>query len=129
MCIRDSFLSFQLPFALIPLVKFCGSEKIVGAMAIDPRALQRTWVIVSAIVFANIVLLCVWVHESGAVNGSPGGVFLGLFVALFMILYCASLSALALRPVTQNLTMQVRDRLESKDFDRLDTSAEGEEYI
>ena len=55
--------------------------------------------------------------------------FLGLFVALFMILYCASLSALALRPVTQNLTMQVRDRLENKDFDRLDTSAEGEEYI
>ena len=127
--ISSVFLSFQLPFALIPLVKFCGSEKIVGAMAIDPRALQRTWVIVSAIVFANIVLLCVWVHESGAVNGSPGGVFLGLFVALFMILYCASLSALALRPVTQNLTMQVRDRLESKDFDRLDTSAEGEEYI
>ena len=127
--ISSVFLSFQLPFALIPLVKFCGSEKIVGAMAIDPRALQRTWVIVSAIVFANIVLLCVWVHESGAVNGSPGGVFLGLFVALFMLLYCASLSALALRPVTQNLTMQVRDRLESKDFDRLDTSAEGEEYI
>ena len=127
--ISSVFLSFQLPFALIPLVKFCGSEKIVGAMAIDPRALQRTWVIVSAIVFANIVLLCVWVHESGAVNGSPGGVFLGLFVALFMILYCASLSALALRPVTQNLTMQVRDRLENKDFDRLDASAEGEEYI
>ena len=127
--ISSVFLSFQLPFALIPLVKFCGSEKIVGAMAIDPRALQRTWVIVSAIVFANIVLLCVWVHESGAVNGSPGGVFLGLFVALFMILYCASLSALALRPVTQNLTMQVRDRLESKDFDGQDTSAEGEEYI
>ena len=127
--ISSVFLSFQLPFALIPLVKFCGSEKIVGAMAIDQRALQRTWVIVSAIVFANIVLLCVWVHESGAVNGSPGGVFLGLFVALFMILYCASLSALALRPVTQNLTMQVRDRLESKDFDRLDASAEGEEYI
>uniref|UniRef100_A0A6U0RNZ9 Metal ion transporter family n=1 Tax=Micromonas pusilla TaxID=38833 RepID=A0A6U0RNZ9_MICPS len=127
--ISSVFLSFQLPFALIPLVKFCGSEKIVGAMAIDPRALQRTWVIVSTIVFANIVLLCVWVHESGAVNGSPGGVFLGLFVALFMILYCASLSALALRPVTQNLTMQVRDRLESKDFDRQDTSAEGEEYI
>ena len=89
--ISSVFLSFQLPFALIPLVKFCGSEKIVGAMAIDPRALQRTWVIVSAIVFANIVLLCVWVHESGAVNGSPGGVFLGLFVALFMILYCAFL--------------------------------------
>ena len=127
--ISSVFLSFQLPFALIPLVKFCGSEKIVGAMAIDPRALQRTWVIVSAIVFANIVLLCVWVHESGAVNGSPGGVFLGLFVALFMILYCASLSALALRSVTQNLTMQVRDRLESKDFDGQDTSAEGEEYI
>lgn len=127
--ISSVFLSFQLPFALIPLVKFCGSEKIVGAMAIDPRALQRTWVIVSAIVFANIVLLCVWVHESGAVNGSPGGVFLGLFVALFMLLYCASLSALALRPVTQNLTMQVRDRLESKDFDGQDTSAEGEEYI
>ena len=127
--ISSVFLSFQLPFALIPLVKFCGSEKIVGAMAIDPRALQRTWVIVSAIVFANIVLLCVWVHESGAVNGSPGGVFLGLFMALFMLLYCASLSALALRPVTQNLTMQVRDRLESKDFDGQDTSAEGEEYI
>ena len=127
--ISSVFLSFQLPFALIPLVKFCGSEKIVGAMAIDPRVLQRTWVIVSAIVFANIVLLCVWVHESGAVNGSPGGVFLGLSVALFMILYCASLSALALRPVTQNLTMQVRDRLENKDFDRLDASAEGEEYI
>jgi manganese transport protein len=129
--ISSVFLSFQLPYALIPLVKFCGCEKIVGAMAIDPKALQRTWVMVSGIIFANIVLLCVWVHESGAVNGSPGGVFLGLFVAVFMVVYCVSLLALALRPVTQNLTMQVRDRLEGKDFNQLNAGADGgdDEYL
>ena len=129
--ISSVFLSFQLPYALIPLVKFCGCEKIVGAMAIDPKALQRTWVMVSGIIFANIVLLCVWVHESGAVNGSLGGVFLGLFVAVFMVVYCVSLLALALRPVTQNLTMQVRDRLEGKDFNQLNAGADGgdDEYL
>lgn len=129
--ISSVFLSFQLPYALIPLVKFCGCEKIVGAMAIDPKELQRTWVMVSGIIFANIVLLCVWVHESGAVNGSPGGVFLGLFVAVFMVVYCVSLLALALRPVTQNLTMQVRDRLEGKDFNQLNAGADGgdDEYL
>lgn len=129
--ISSVFLSFQLPYALIPLVKFCGCEKIVGAMAIDSKALQRTWVMVSGIIFANIVLLCVWVHESGAVNGSPGGVFLGLFVAVFMVVYCVSLLALALRPVTQNLTMQVRDRLEGKDFNQLNAGADGgdDEYL
>lgn len=129
--ISSVFLSFQLPYALIPLVKFCGCEKIVGAMAINPKARQRTWVMVSGIIFANIVLLCVWVHESGAVNGSPGGVFLGLFVAVFMVVYCVSLLALALRPVTQNLTMQVRDRLEGKDFNQLNAGADGgdDEYL
>ena len=129
--ISSVFLSFQLPYALIPLVKFCGCEKIVGAMSIDPKELQRTWVMVSGIIFANIVLLCVWVHESGAVNGSPGGVFLGLFVAVFMVVYCVSLLALALRPVTQNLTMQVRDRLEGKDFNQLNAGADGgdDEYL
>ena len=129
--ISSVFLSFQLPYALIPLVKFCGCEKIVGAMAIDPKELQRTWVMVSGIIFANIVLLCVWVHESGAVNGSAGGVFLGLFVAVFMVVYCVSLLALALRPVTQNLTMQVRDRLEGKDFNQLNAGADGgdDEYL
>jgi hypothetical protein len=58
-------------------------------------------------------------------------VFFGLFVAVFMVVYCVSLLALALRPVTQNLTMQVRDRLEGKDFNQLNAGADGgdDEYL
>jgi NRAMP (natural resistance-associated macrophage protein)-like metal ion transporter len=109
--ISSVILFFQLPFALIPLVKFCGSPQIMGAMAISKNTLRATHVLTVVIVLANVVLIVQTIHESGAVDGSVGGVFLGLFVALLSLAYCASLAALALRPVTQNLIPQVSKRL------------------
>ena len=109
--ISSVILFFQLPFALIPLVKFCGSPQIMGAMAISPRQLRATHVLTGVIVLANMILIVQTISESGAVDGSVGGVFLGLFIAMLSMAYCASLAALALRPVTQDLTSQVAKRL------------------
>ena len=109
--ISSVVLFFQLPFALIPLVKFCGSPQIMGAMAITKRTLHATHVLTGIIVLANMVLIVQTIHESGAVDGSVGGIFLGIFVALLSLLYCAAIIALAVRPVTQNLTPQVSKRL------------------
>lgn len=104
-------LFFQLPFALIPLVKFCGSERVVGTMALSPRALRLTHVLTFVIVAANVVLIIQMIASSGMVDGSVGGVFAGLFVAVAAVAYCASLAALARRPVSQDLTDRWSARL------------------
>ena len=104
-------LFFQLPFALIPLVKFCGSPQIMGAMVISKNTLRATYVLTGVIVLANMVLIVQMINDSGAVDGSAGGVILGLFVAIMSLAYCAAILALAMRPVTQNLIPQVSKRL------------------
>lgn len=109
--VSSVILFFQLPFALIPLVKFCGSERIVGTMALSQRALRLTHVLTFVIVAANVVLIIQMIASSGMVDGSVGGVFAGLFVAVAAVAYCASLAALARRPVSQNLTDRWSARL------------------
>lgn len=109
--ISSVVLFFQLPFALIPLVKFCGSPQITGAMVISPTTLRATHVLTAVIILANLVLIVQTINESGAVDGSAGGILLGIFVALVSLGYCASLLWLAMRPVMQNLIPQVSKRL------------------
>ena len=50
-------LSMQLPFAVIPLVQFVSSGKVMGTLAI-PRWLSAvSWVVSGVIVLLNILLL------------------------------------------------------------------------
>jgi manganese transport protein len=111
--VSSVILFFQLPFALIPLVKFCAAENVMGAMRISNRLAIFTRVLAFVIVLANMTLVVQSIHASGLVNASVGGVFLGVFVALSSLAYCASLLALSLRPVMQNLTPMVAKRLQA----------------
>ena len=50
-------LSFQLPFALVPLVKFCGEEKILGPLAVSRGQRRAMHVISGGVVLANVYLV------------------------------------------------------------------------
>ena len=69
------------------------------------RRLKRS--VVGAVTISRLA------DASGLVTASVGGVFLGVFVALSSLAYCASLLALSLRPVMQNLTPMVAKRLQA----------------
>ena len=50
-------LSMQLPFAVIPLIQFVSSKKIMGELVISRRLAAFSWVIAAVIVLLNATLL------------------------------------------------------------------------
>ena len=50
-------LSMQLPFAVIPLVRFVSDRKLMGSMVIGPALRAAAWVIAGVIVVLNLKLL------------------------------------------------------------------------
>lgn len=84
-------LSFQLPFAIIPLVQFTSDRKRMGAFA-SPAVMQAlAWLSAAVVVSMNVVLVVLqakrWVEEDGAspllVYGivGPAAAAVGLFLA------------------------------------------------
>ncbi|CAL6351802.1 unnamed protein product [Bathycoccus prasinos] len=117
--VSSAILSIQLPFALIPLVKFCSSSRIVGeAFVLKGRALKATNVLSGVIVCANVSLLLMTLFTSRYVNASFGGIVLGMTAVLFIIGYCYCIYWLLDQPVRQNLKSRIDQRLglESSNF-------------
>ena len=50
-------LSMQLPFAVIPLVQFVSSGKVMGTLVIPRWLAAVSWVVAGVIVLLNILLL------------------------------------------------------------------------
>lgn len=50
-------LSFQLPFAIFPLIRFASSEKLMGSFKIKAPAQLIAWILFAAITGANLWLL------------------------------------------------------------------------
>ena len=50
-------LSMQLPFAVIPLVQFVSSRKVMGSLRISRALAALAWVIAAVIVALNVLLL------------------------------------------------------------------------
>ena len=69
--VSSVILFVQLPYALIPLVKFCGDPGIAGPLALDLKTARATRVLCFAVVLANVILLVQMIHESRAVNEPP----------------------------------------------------------
>lgn len=64
-------LSLQLPFAVIPLVHFCGQRGLMGALQ-SPRWLQGiSWLCAAAIVVMNGSLLWSLVQGAGTTHAAP----------------------------------------------------------
>jgi manganese transport protein len=117
--VSSAILSIQLPFALIPLVKFCSSSRIVGeAFVLKGRALKATNVLSGVIVCANVSLLLMTLFTSRYVNASFGGIVLGMTAVLFIVGYCYCIYWLLDQPVRQNLKSRIDQRLglESSNF-------------
>ena len=95
-------LSFQLPFALIPLVKLVASREVMGELA------ARGWVrrgavgCSVAVVAANVFLMSGMLF--GGLDGSPAGVLAGLAAALFLLGYLAAMGYIAWKKVTFKLS-------------------------
>ena len=109
--LSSTILAIQLPFALIPLIKFTASPRIVGPMVVQPQHLRYTIAGAGAVIFANVVLLCVSVAESGLVTASLSGVLVGFIVTGLIGAYVFSLTWLARRPVHQDLTARISHRM------------------
>ena len=123
--VSSVILFVQLPYALIPLVKFCGDPGIVGPLALDLKTARATRVLCFAVVLANVVLLIQMIHESRAVNGTAGGVFVGFLVAFAAVAYVGSIAWLAARPVSQNLATRVERRMRGERGERLAGADDG----
>ena len=50
-------LSFQLPFAVIPLIQFTSSRSKMGEFANSPLTTVIAWILAAAILFFNAELL------------------------------------------------------------------------
>ena len=93
--------SFMLPFALIPLLKFTTSLKVMGEHMVASRPMAiMLWGLTLLIVGANTALGVLQLRELGTIDSSPAGVAQGVFVGVGSLLYFAALLALLLRPVS-----------------------------
>ena len=54
-------LSFQLPFALVPLVRFTDSRRLMGPFSNTRLASASAWLLVAAITAANVWLVVAWI--------------------------------------------------------------------
>jgi manganese transport protein len=55
----------QLPFAVIPLIAFTGSKKIMGDLAIKPTLKALSWIVAALLVSLNSWLLWEILHAGG----------------------------------------------------------------
>jgi manganese transport protein len=109
--ISSTILAIQLPYALIPLIKFTASPNMMGPMAVPLKRMRYTTALAGCVIFANVVLLIIVVAESGYIIPSITGVFLGLMFTLFLVAYVGSLLYLIRRPVQQNLLSRTNRRM------------------
>ena len=123
--ISSTVLAIQLPYALIPLIKFTASPNMMGPMAVPTTQLKFTQCLAGSVIVANVVLIIIIVAESGLVTATFGGVFLALVITATLAAYVVSLLYLARRPVHQNLTNRWsrRMKLDTTDDVNLDETS------
>jgi manganese transport protein len=97
--IASMILSFELPFALIPLLKFTSSKAKMGSYANSTKVSVTTWGIGSLIMGINIYFL--GAHLIGLLTHSKlkvvGKVFCGIFGFSGMLVYLAGIGYLVVR--------------------------------
>ncbi|MBI5647314.1 MAG: Nramp family divalent metal transporter [Ignavibacteriae bacterium] len=99
-------LSLQLPFAVIPLIHFTSSGRIMGAFANKLWVRLLAWLVAAIVVSLNIKLVAATVSEWISGSGSP--ILLGSILAPVLGLVAALLLYVTLQPM---LPGAVTDRL------------------
>lgn len=118
--IASMILSFELPFALIPLLKFTSSKTKMGLYANSRVISSTTWVIGSLIMGINVYYLAenlvVYLRDSR--SNAVGTVFCGILGFSAMLVYLAGIMYLVLRKNkegTHLLTLTASENPESAD--------------
>jgi len=96
-------LSFELPFALIPLIKFVCSEKMMGSMAV--KGLQKfiALAISVLVIAANLFMLGSTVASTAKTQPGARGIVFIVAMAILGVVYLAVLYMLLRRKVRQSL--------------------------
>ncbi|KAG8388232.1 hypothetical protein BUALT_Bualt02G0104400 [Buddleja alternifolia] len=97
--VASMILSFELPFALIPLLKFTSSKTKMGLYANSVSVSATTWIIGSLIMGINIYYLADKLVSSLRHShfNVVGTVFCGILGFLAMLIYLASIAYLVIR--------------------------------
>ncbi|XP_042515275.1 uncharacterized protein LOC122089621 [Macadamia integrifolia] len=100
--VASMMLSFQLPFALIPLLKFSGSANKMGPHKNSFFIIVITWIMVLCTIGINSYYLSTSYVDWLTHNNLPkvGNVFIGIFVFPLMVIYILSLFYLTFRKDT-----------------------------
>ncbi|CAI6003436.1 unnamed protein product [Closterium sp. NIES-65] len=96
-------LSFGLPYALIPLLKFTSSPVKMGPFTNHPTVTVAAYIIGTVVIFVNCMLVvqaCVEYLVSDHIP-QAARIPLGIAIALVLLIYVVSLAMLARRPVTE----------------------------
>ncbi|XP_065869150.1 metal transporter Nramp1 isoform X2 [Euphorbia lathyris] len=114
--IASMILSFELPFALIPLLKFTSCKIKMGTHVNSIAISTVTWIIGSFIMAINIYYLVngfirILIHGEFKVVSA---VFLGIFGFSAMILYLAAIAYLVLRKNTESSNLLALTMSESQ---------------
>eukprot|EP00899_Mesostigma_viride_P008608 jgi/Mesvir1/17749/Mv12100-RA.1 len=99
--LASTVLSFQLPFALLPLLKFVGSKGKMGPLRIGDKLLHLSYGITAIVISANVFLLSSTLFDAWQQTRGMGALPLVAVTALalaFAGVYLGSLFYLAVRP-------------------------------
>ena len=88
------------PAALIPLLRFNSSARVMGAMVLPLPLRWLLWGLCFAMIAANAALGALQLQQLGVVDASPGGVGAGIGVACGCIAYFGALLGLLLKPIS-----------------------------
>lgn len=112
--LSSAILSFQLPFALIPLIKFTSSEIKMGEFANSRAASVLLGGIAATVVSANVYLIYATLFASdGAITSLDDlalKIILSILVGVIGIFYFGFLAYLTKRPVTVASSERPEDR-------------------
>ena len=110
----DSYLnilqSIQLPFALVPLLKFVGSEKIMGQFAVSKGQIWFASTFGTFLFLMNFVIIFL--------DATFDQWWKWALVVLFTVVYIAFIMIAILEPI-KPLRKQTKAEMEDHEFDRI----------
>ncbi|KAI5405906.1 Metal transporter Nramp5, variant 3 [Lathyrus oleraceus] len=109
--IASMILSFELPFALIPLLKFSSSSTKMGTHKNSMIIITISWILGSGIIGINIYYLSTafvkWLIHSNLPK--VANVFIGIIVFPLMAIYIVSVIYLTFRKDTVQIVMETKN--------------------
>eukprot|EP00127_Corallochytrium_limacisporum_P002646 Clim_evm82s134 gene=Clim_evmTU82s134 len=96
--VSSVILSFQLPFALVPLLRFTSDPEIMGRFVNSYRMIITCSILSSVVIMANVYLIYATVFGEG--NSTVYKIFAGGFGCVLGIVYFIALGYLLFRPMS-----------------------------